>query len=127
MGVHLDRGHSAAAAAHGDRGEGSAHLFAPRTAFQWGEPPINGGSNGQKLFQAPSPQYGADIWYRVAQGTGRASVVIQDAKGDTMATLNPARAAPVCIGCRGTSVAVRRHRLRSRRRHCATASATRSA
>jgi hypothetical protein len=66
----------------------SAHLFAPRIAFQYGEPPVNGGSNGHKLFQAPSPQYGADIWYRVGQGTGRASIVIQDASGDTLATLN---------------------------------------
>jgi len=66
----------------------ASHLFAPRTAFQWGEPPVNGGSNGHKLFQAPSPQYGADLWYHVAQGTGRATLVIQDASGDTLATLN---------------------------------------
>jgi hypothetical protein len=66
----------------------SAHLFTPRTAFQWGESPINGGSNGHKLFQAPSPQYGADIWYRVAQGTGQARIVIQDASGDTLTTMN---------------------------------------
>ncbi len=65
----------------------SAHFFAPRTAFQWGEPPINGGSNGHKIFQTPSPQYGADLWYRVAQGTGQARIVIQDASGDTLTTL----------------------------------------
>jgi hypothetical protein len=62
----------------------SAHLFTPRTAFQWGESPINGGSNGHKLFQAPSPQFGADIWYRVAQGSGQARIVVQDALGDTL-------------------------------------------
>jgi hypothetical protein len=67
--------------------QASAHLFAPRIAFQWGEPPVNGGNPGQKVFQAPSPQYGADLWYRVGQGTGQARLVIQDAKGDTLATL----------------------------------------
>src|SRR3989304_3413695 len=36
------------------------HLFKPRTAFQWGEKPFNGESVGQKLFQVPSPQYGAE-------------------------------------------------------------------
>lgn len=66
----------------------SAYLFSPRTAFQWGESPINGGNSGHKLFQAPSPQYGADIWYRVAQGTGQARIVIQDASGDTLTTMN---------------------------------------
>jgi len=66
----------------------SAFLFTPRTAFQWGEPPINGGNSGNKLFQVPSPQYGADLWYRVAQGTGQARIVIQDASGDTLTSMN---------------------------------------
>lgn len=66
----------------------ASHLFAPRTAFQWGESVINGGSNGQKLFQAPSPQYGADLWYLVGSGTGQARIVVQDALGDTVTTLN---------------------------------------
>jgi photosystem II stability/assembly factor-like uncharacterized protein len=65
-----------------------ASLFTPRTAFQWGEPPVMGGSNGHMVFQAPSPQYGADIWYRLTESAGGAArVVIQDASGDTLATL----------------------------------------
>ena len=66
-----------------------AHLFKPRTAFQWGEKPVNGESVGQNLFQVPSPQYGADIVYRLAQSnSGQVRVVIQDASGDTLRTLN---------------------------------------
>src|SRR5690606_6917795 len=30
----------------------AAHLYAPRTAFQWGEPPMEGHSTGNMLFQA---------------------------------------------------------------------------
>ena len=63
-----------------------AYLFAPRVAMQWGEPPVGGESTGNLLFQAPSPQYGADIWYRLTK-TGAPRIVIQDAKGDTLATL----------------------------------------
>ncbi|HYW30133.1 MAG TPA: hypothetical protein VE869_01420 [Gemmatimonas sp.] len=63
-------------------------LFAPRTAFQWGESTINGGNVGQGVFQGPSPAYGASIWYRVgAGGSGQARIVIQDALGDTLRTL----------------------------------------
>ncbi len=68
----------------------ASYLFEPRTAFQWGESAINGGNSGNKLFEAPSPQYGADIWYRVGSGTGQAGVVIQDAMGDTITTINGA-------------------------------------
>lgn len=64
-----------------------AYLFAPRTAFQWGEPPIEGGSTGHQIFQSPSPQYGADIWYRLTKAGGATRIVIQDAKGDTLQTL----------------------------------------
>ncbi len=65
------------------------HLFKPRTAFQWGEKPFNGESVGQNLFQVPSPQYGAEITYKLAQSnSGQVRVVIQDASGDTLRTLN---------------------------------------
>ncbi len=64
------------------------HLFKPRTAFQWGEKPYNGESVGQKLFQVPSPTYGAEISYRLATANaGQVRVVIQDASGDTLRTL----------------------------------------
>jgi hypothetical protein len=65
----------------------TAHLYAPRTAFQWGEPPSEGQSTGQLYFQVPSPQYGADIWYRLSKSVGPVRVVVMDAKGDTMQTL----------------------------------------
>ena len=72
------------------------HLFKPRTAFQWGEKPFNGESVGQNLFQVPSPQYGAEITYRLAQSnTGQVRVVIQDASGDTLRTLNGPGAAGI--------------------------------
>ncbi|MHB1297620.1 MAG: WD40/YVTN/BNR-like repeat-containing protein [Gemmatimonadaceae bacterium] len=64
-----------------------AHLFEPRTATQFGEPPVGGESTGNQLFQAPSPQYGADIWYRLSKAGGPTRIVIQDAKGDTLQTL----------------------------------------
>lgn len=64
-----------------------AYLFEPRVAVQYGEPPIGGESTGNMIFRAPSPQYGADVWYRVTRSGGPVRVVIQDVKGDTMATL----------------------------------------
>lgn len=52
-----------------------AYLFAPRTATQWGEAPINGHSTGNHLFEAPSPQYGADVWYRLTTaGRGQTQI-----------------------------------------------------
>jgi hypothetical protein len=66
-----------------------AWLYKPRNAHQWGEKPYNGESPGNKIFQAQSPQYGADIWYSLAKPAGgQVKVVIQDASGDTLRTLN---------------------------------------
>jgi hypothetical protein len=65
-----------------------AALFAPRVAHQWGESTINGGNNGHLLFQAPSPAYGASLWYRLGEAaSGGARIVIQDAAGDTLRVL----------------------------------------
>jgi hypothetical protein len=64
-----------------------AYLFEPRTAFQWGEQPASSESTGNQVFEAPSPQYGADIWYRLTKAGGPARVVIQDVAGDTLQTL----------------------------------------
>lgn len=64
-----------------------AHVFAPRTAFQWGEKPYNGESTGHLLFQGTSSGYGADIWYRLTKPGAPARIVVQDAKGDTLQTL----------------------------------------
>ena len=64
-------------------------LFAPKTAYQYGQGPIEGQSTGQQLFQAASPTYGADIWYRLTSGsrTDQTRIVISDASGDTIRTL----------------------------------------
>ncbi len=68
----------------------SAYLFAPRTAYQYGDVPVGGGSNGHKWFSEPSPQYGAEIAYRVAKGEARARVqlVVTGARGDTVRTID---------------------------------------
>ncbi|MDB4881198.1 MAG: hypothetical protein JWL60_2644, partial [Gemmatimonadetes bacterium] len=64
-------------------------LFAPRVAFQYGQGPVEGHEPGHQLFEAPSPAYGADIWYRTTGGTRGDTVrlVITDASGDTVRTL----------------------------------------
>jgi hypothetical protein len=68
----------------------AAYLFTPKTAYQYGDVPVGGGSNGHKWFSEPSPQYGAEIAYRVAKGEPRARVqiVVTDAKGDTVRTID---------------------------------------
>jgi photosystem II stability/assembly factor-like uncharacterized protein len=70
------------------------HLFEPKTAFQYDQPPAEGGSTGHKVFAAPSPAYGAEIAYRLASAhSGQSRVIITDARGDTLRTLTgPARA-----------------------------------
>ena len=71
-----------------------SHLFAPRTAYQYGDSYSEGQSTGHGVFRAPSPSYGAEITYRVKDAQpGQARIVITDAMGDTMTTLTgPARA-----------------------------------
>ncbi|MFL5911681.1 MAG: hypothetical protein ACJ768_14045, partial [Gaiellaceae bacterium] len=97
----------------------NAYLFAPKTAFEYGQGPAVGASSngeGQKFFNAPSPAYGAEIVYRVGGSAGAAAaqagnandtngstpnggrggrapreqarIVITDARGDTVRTLN---------------------------------------
>lgn len=66
------------------------HLFAPRVAHQWGEPPIEGqgpggASYGHMWFAQAVPTYGAEISYRLtSRGNGPTRIVIQDVSGDTM-------------------------------------------
>jgi hypothetical protein len=74
-----------------------AYLFQPKVAYQYGQAPLGGGSPGHKLFRAQSPQYGAEIVYRLAKGSddrrARTRIAILDAKGDTVRSLTgPARA-----------------------------------
>jgi photosystem II stability/assembly factor-like uncharacterized protein len=65
-----------------------AHLFTSPTAFQYGDPPVEGQSQGHLVFQAPSPPYGAVITYRLATRQQGVRVAILDAAGDTIQTLN---------------------------------------
>ena len=79
---------------------GAAYLFAPRVAYDYGEGPNRGESFygiGHKTFQSPSPPHGAEISYRVGAGAApaagggggpQASILIADATGDTVATMN---------------------------------------
>ena len=65
------------------------HLFKPRVAYQYPEAVSGGGNSGHQVFQAFSPSYGAEITYRVAEGSrGPARIVITDVSGDTVRTLN---------------------------------------
>ena len=101
----------------------AAHLFQPKTAYEYGQGPALGASangEGHKVFNAPSPAYGAEIVYRVGSsgvaasastGNGdndgnnsappnagrqggqrgqrgpQASILITNARGDTVRTL----------------------------------------
>ncbi len=68
-----------------------AYVFQPKVAYQYSQPPLGGGSTGHKVFRAQSPQYGAEIVYRLARGSSerraRTRIAILDAKGDTVRTL----------------------------------------
>ena len=72
------------------------HLFEPRTTYAMGQAPdaagSAGGGNGHKRFAVNSPAYGAEITYRIAEAQAgkRVQIVITDAAGDTMRTLNGA-------------------------------------
>ncbi len=69
-----------------------AYLFAPKTAYEYGEFPSGEGSPGHKTFESASAPYGAEITYRLTSGSPRtpAKILITGAKGDTVATLNGA-------------------------------------
>ena len=72
-----------------------AHLFAPATAFQFGESPQEDIEPGQAVFHGQSAPYGADIAYSLPSGDEKDTVklVVTDVKGDTVTTLRgPARA-----------------------------------
>ncbi|MGE5102801.1 MAG: WD40/YVTN/BNR-like repeat-containing protein, partial [Deltaproteobacteria bacterium] len=65
-----------------------AHLFAPPAAYQFGDSPVEGQSQGHQVFQAPSPPYGAVLTYRLAARQPQVRIAILDAAGDTMQVLN---------------------------------------
>jgi hypothetical protein len=72
-----------------------AHLFSSPTAFQFGDPPVEGQSQGHLVFAASSPPYGAVITYRLAARQAQQRIAILDAAGDTMQVLNGPGAAGV--------------------------------
>lgn len=66
------------------------HLFAPKTAWQWGEAPLRGASgngNANDFFATQNPPYGAAISYRIKSGGSPARISVVNALGDTVATL----------------------------------------
>jgi photosystem II stability/assembly factor-like uncharacterized protein len=70
----------------------TAHLYEPKTAFQWGEGPTlfsGGNGNAQAFFQTPSPTYGAEISYRIGAGAPAGSVKfsITNVAGEEIASL----------------------------------------
>jgi photosystem II stability/assembly factor-like uncharacterized protein len=65
-----------------------AHLFSSPTAFQYGDSPVEGQSQGHLVFQAPSPPYGTVITYRLASRQLKVRIAVLDAAGDTMQVLN---------------------------------------
>jgi hypothetical protein len=77
----------------------NVHLFAPKRAFEYGQGPNYGASangGGHKEFAAPSPQHGAEIVYRLASAASEAPrIVITNASGDTVRSLNGPRNAGV--------------------------------
>jgi hypothetical protein len=66
-----------------------AYLFEPKTAYQYGTGPVRGQAYGHDMFEAQSPQYGAEIVYRLTGGNPRSQteIVITDVKGDTVQTI----------------------------------------
>ena len=75
------------------------NVFRPKTAYQWGEGPqygMPGNGWGQAVMTYANPTYGADIVYRLATAaTGGVRVLITNAVGDTVATLNGPGAAGI--------------------------------
>jgi hypothetical protein len=68
----------------------NATLFAPRTAFQWGEGPtlgLPGNGYGQAPLVIPSPPYGANITYRLKDSVAApVRVTVSDAAGTQLFT-----------------------------------------
>ncbi|GLC23700.1 WD40/YVTN/BNR-like repeat-containing protein [Roseisolibacter agri] len=75
----------------------ATHVFAPKTAFQYGEVPMEGQSAGHQYWAAPSPAYGALVSYRIAPGanvSGPVRVAILGPMGDTLRAFPNAPSTP---------------------------------
>ncbi|MEO8620986.1 MAG: hypothetical protein ABI625_07965 [bacterium] len=70
----------------------AATLFAPRTAYQWGEGPqmgLPGNGWGQAPLVIPAPPYGATISYHLKDSvTGPVRITVNDASGTQLYTAN---------------------------------------
>ncbi len=65
-----------------------AHLFAPRPAFHWGNPPTGGEFTAQQYWESGSPPTGAEIRYWIGDGVDDdVSLEIRDAAGGLVTTL----------------------------------------
>ncbi|MEO6210043.1 MAG: glycosyl hydrolase [Gemmatimonadaceae bacterium] len=66
-----------------------AYLFAPKTAYAFGESPGADLTAGQSVFKGRSAPFGADIVYRLTAGSTKDTVklVITNVKGDTLKSL----------------------------------------
>jgi photosystem II stability/assembly factor-like uncharacterized protein len=67
------------------------YLFAPPTAYQWGEGPTlmaSGNGNAQAFFGVSNPAYGAELMYRLTTRADSVRFLVSNAAGDTLATLN---------------------------------------
>jgi len=80
----------------------AAYLFQPKTAYQYGQAPALGASSngeGHKVFNAPSPAYGAEIAYRVGAGAVTSAASSGDNDGNNgSAASAPSGAAPNAAG-----------------------------
>jgi len=67
------------------------YLFAPKTAYQWGESPqtnLPGNGFGQAVMTFANPPYGADIVYRLGAGApSNVQLIVSNVAGDTVANL----------------------------------------
>jgi photosystem II stability/assembly factor-like uncharacterized protein len=72
-----------------------AHLFAPKVAYEFGDPPVAGGTTGHKFFDAPGGGSQAELVYRLTSGErrARARLIVTDIRGDTVRTLEGSGAA----------------------------------
>lgn len=72
----------------------ATYLFAPTTAYEFGDSPVEGQATGQQTFQGASVPYGAEMTYRVPAGVrDTVHFLITNVGGDTVRTLTaPARA-----------------------------------
>ena len=64
-------------------------LFEPKFTYQYGSPPIGGGSTGQSWFRTASPAYGVEIPYYVGdlEPGSRATLEITDEEGTLVRTV----------------------------------------